>query len=88
MTQMSYTAKTKGQAYTMTVEAVTTPNGKAGVKLTCTCPVHAAAAQSVIMTWPKTVEEFPRNLIHGHVAKMADPIAVVGLAKMGKAWKA
>lgn len=82
----THKATAKGKNYEMTVTVTTTPNGKPGVLLTCSCATHGDTPGRAIVATPSGLA-FPKATIHGHVTMVNGPQGALTV-KMGTAWKA
>lgn len=82
----TYAATAKGKSYTMTVSEAATPNGKSGVRITCSCPTHPAGKSAAIIASPFG-ESFDRKLIHGNVTMAHSPAGAL-MARQGRLWAA
>jgi hypothetical protein len=80
----TYTARAKGQPYTMTVEDAVLPNGERGLRLTCSCATHAGTSGAAYVDMPMSAEDFLKSRIHGYVTMAHSPIG----SRHRKVWKA
>jgi hypothetical protein len=83
----TYRARANGHPYEMTVTESSTPTGKPGVRITCTCPTHPEGKNAAIVATPSGLD-FPKANIHGHVTGVHHPAVGPMMAKTGKAWAA
>lgn len=62
---------------TGTATATTTPDGRKGLRLTCSCRTHKGA--TVVKATPTAAADFPTDRIHSYVAMAYSPVNRINL---------
>lgn len=84
MTQTK-THRSKTGTYTTTIESATTPDGRPGFRIECTCATHPEGMTAAIVLDNSAItgKPFPRSYVHGTVTQAHHPVIGKALVRNG-----